>query len=177
MEYIAYKYIPRSLGRVIYSYVDDHLFRGKTVIQCLFVHIIYIRICQEAGIELKHTKTVLVEQKIIGLGFFFDLTDPNNRVIEVPDKKIKKYIISFKELIEYHVATAKMAQSVVGKMEHVQIVLWPLRCYLRHIYNQIPPYDKNNKNQKIYITKNIIHSVKTWIDLMPKLKGIKLNRY
>ena len=142
--------------------------------QCLYVHIIYIRICKEAGIQLKHTKTVLVDKQIIGLGFFFDLND-NQRTVEVPDKKIKKYIKSFKELIINNVAKAKLAQSVVGKMEHVQIILWPLRCYCRSIYNQIPIYDKNNKNQNILITDNIKHSINTWIDLMPLIKGIKID--
>ena len=159
------------MGRVIYSYVDDHIFRGKTLIQCLYVHIIYIRICQEAGIELKHTKTVLVDKALIGLGFLFDLND-NKRTIEVPDRKINKYLIDFEEFISEQYATAKQAQSVVGKMEHIQIVLWPLRCYLRHIYNQIPQY--KDENQTIKITEKILHSVRTWIDILPKLKGIKI---
>ena len=128
----------------------------------------------EAKIDLKHTKTVLVDKKIVGLGFYFDLNE-NVRTVGVPDAKIKKYIKNFKELIKYDIAKARLAQSVVGKMEHVQIVLWPLRCYLRHIYNQIPPYDKNNNDQNIIINKKIKHSIRTWIDLMPYIKGIKLN--
>ena len=169
IEYIAYKYIPRSMGTCIFSYVDDHIFAAATQLQVLYIHIIYIKICQKAGIKLKHSKTVLAEQVIIGLGFEFDLI---NRTISVPQTKVTKYLKNFKQILQQTRATAKQLQSTTGKMQHVQLVLWPLRVYCRHIYNAIPPY--KSEKQIVPITQKIKNCIKAWIKFMPLIKGVKL---
>ena len=90
ITHICNKYVPRSLHPYVLNYVDDHIFRGQTQLECLYVHIIYIAICEYLGVKLKQQKTKLAQQKIVALGIYFDLT-PKARTADIEPYKQAKY--------------------------------------------------------------------------------------
>ena len=170
LEYIAYKYIPLSLQPCIFSYVDDRIFRAKTMVQVLYIHIIYLIICARAGTPTKPSKTVLCSKSLVGLGVGFDLN--GEKTVYVPQTKKVKYIKTFEDFICQSTATAKQAQSVVGKCEHVSWLKWPFRVYNRILYNAIPAYTE--ENQIIIITPQIRYAVTQWIHALECTKPAKL---
>ena len=170
LEHIANKYIPLDLQPCIFSYVDDRIFRGKTQMQCLYAHMIYLIICLKAGTPIKPSKTVLVATSLVGLGVGFDLT--GTPTAYVPQDKKLKYIQAFREFLEQVIATAKQTQSVVGKAEHVSWLMWPCRVYNRIFYNLIPPYQ--NEDQTVPITQQLRYATIQWINALQVMGPSKL---
>ena len=89
LRYIAYKYIPRSLQPCILVYVDDRIIRGRTVMQVIFVHLIFLFVCDNAGTPCKDSKTVFCSPTLVGLGVGFDLT--GLKTVFIPETKKQKY--------------------------------------------------------------------------------------
>ena len=65
ITHITNKYVPRSLHPYILNYIDDHIFRGKTQLECLYVHVMYILVCDYLRVKLKTIKTILVAQQLV----------------------------------------------------------------------------------------------------------------
>ena len=70
------------------------------------------------------------------------------------------------------IATAKQAQSVVGKTEHVSWLKWPFRVYNRYIYDQIPNY--KDENQSVIVTQSIKYAMQQWIHALKLVGPAKL---
>ena len=159
LQYIANKYIPLDLRPCIFSYVDDRIIRGRTRMRCLYAHLIYLMVCERAGVPVKPSKTVLCSNKLVGLRVGFDLE--GDKMVFVPHNKKDKYVKSLKEFLQFEIATAKQGQSVVGKTEHVSWLKWPFRVYNRLLYNEIPKFE--DEDQTFKVTDRIKYAILQWI--------------
>ena len=173
IEHIAYKYIPVSLQPCIFSYIDDHIFRGDTRLQCLFVHVVYIFVCTKYNVQLNLNKTILCttqqNDELVGLGLEFDVAEKTVSVTSARRNHIHAHLDKIATLQQ---AQAKYAQKVVGKCEDIAFIVYPLRVYLRHFRNEIPAY--NAPNQMVTITPEIKNACKQWQRALKYLQGRKL---
>ena len=171
ITYVAYKYIPRTLQPCILDYVDDHIIAAKTLIQCLFIHVVYLTVTQSLGMPIKPTKTVLVAQQMEALGFKIDM---KNRWLEVTPKKVLNYSKELIELYHSEKRTAKEMQGTVGKLQSIAFLKYPLKCYLRDMYKSIPPY--NAPSQMVTVTPAIRKACMAWIRALPLVGGRSFER-
>ena len=171
LVYIAYKYIPMSLQPCIMPYVDDRILRAETRVRLMYVHAIFLIICIRAGSPCKKSKTVFCSQKLVGLGIGFDLT--GIKTVFVPDSKKIKYITSLKSFLMKTIATAKEAQSIAGKCEHVSWLKWPMKVYNRILYDLIPPYE--SEYQYVHITPMLRYAIIQWINALEVMKPARLD--
>ena len=159
ITHITNKYIPRSLQPYVLNYIDDHIFRGQTQIECLYVHVTYIFICDYLRVKLKQSKTVLAAQEIVALGFDIDLT-PNKRTIDIETYKQTKYTNNIKKFLESDTHTTEQGQTLAGQLEHVAPLKWPLKCYIRALHNVIP---RNQiPHEEFRVTPQLENSLIAW---------------
>ena len=117
----------------VLGYIDDHIFRGNTRLECLYVHVMYIFVCNYLRVKLKAIKTVLVAQQMITLRFQIDLT-PQQRTID-----IEKYEqTNLQKFLDSETHTTHQGQQLAGQMEYVAPLKWPLKCYIRALHIAIP---------------------------------------
>ena len=169
IAYIAYKYIPRALQPCIFNYIDDHILRAHTQIQALYVHIIYILVCQLVGIQLNQKKTVLAAQDLEGLGIQLNVKTYQVSITSTRVKDITKHLI---ELHKSNYATAKFGQKVAGKCEDIAFLLYPLRVYLRYLRDAIPAYQ--DEKQTFKVTPEIRSMCVHWIRALHYIKGRRM---
>ena len=171
LVYIANKYIPRTIQPCILPYVDDRILRAKTETRMKLIHMIFIIVCYKAGTPCKQSKTVFCDTTLVGLGIGFDLR--GMKTVFVPQHKKERYIECFQQFISKKQATAKEAQSVVGKCEHICPIKWPFRVYNRILYNAIPHYQ--SENQVLQVTDEIKYAVIQWIHALQKTAPARLD--
>ena len=171
LVYISYKYIPLSLQPCILPYVDDRILRAQTKVRLIYVHIIFLIICIRAGSPCKKSKTILCNKRLVALGVGFDLNEI--KTVFVPENKKVKYIKAFRSFITKKQTTAKEAQSVAGKCEHVSWLKWPMKVYNRILYNLIPPYE--SQDQTVQITTKLRYAIVQWINALQIMQPARLD--
>ena len=173
ITHISNKYIPRSLHPYILNYIDDHILRGKTQLECLFVHVMYILVCDYLRVKLKQAKTILAAQKLIALGFDFDLT-PKVRTIDIETYKQNKYDKQLQNFLDSDNHTTQQGQSLAGQLEYVAPLKWPFKCYIRALHNAIP--NTINPNAPLIMTPTVKKSLTAWQRAIKLLNPTKLQQ-
>jgi hypothetical protein len=163
IQYGIHKYVPLDLYPCYFPYIDDHLVRAVTWFICIILHTFYIWFCEKLCIKLKPSKTVLASNNMIALGFQFDL---KKRSIEITTEKIEKYTFAITNYKNAITRTTQETQQLIGKLDYMSIVAWPLRAYTRPIRDAIKNYTKPNALVKINLP--VINMCNNW------LRGIKL---
>ena len=159
ITHICNKYIPRSLHPYVLNYVDDHIFRGQTQLECLYVHVTYIAVCEYLSVKLKQQKTKLAQQQIVALGIEFDLT-PNKRTADVEQYKQAKYETNIQKFLDSDHHTTQQGQNLAGQLEYIAPLKWPLKCYIRALHNAIP--HTTDPNTPLQMTPALKQSLQAW---------------
>ena len=173
ITHITNKYIPRSLHPYVLNYIDDHIFRGKTRLECLYVHIIYIIVCNYLRVKLKALKTVLVAQQMIALGFDINLNQ-GQRTIDIEPYKQQKYDHNLQQFLDTENHTTQQGQKLAGQLEYVAPIKWPLKCYIRALHNAIP--HTLNPQTPLQMTPTLVNSLKAWQRAIKLLNPTKLTQ-
>ena len=173
ITHITNKYIPQSLHPYVLDYIDDHIFRGTTRLECLYVHIMYILVCNYLRVKLKAPKTVLVAQRMIALGFDIDL-HPMQRTIDIEQYKQQKYDNNLQAFLDTENHTTQQGQQLAGQLEYVAPLKWPLKCYIRALHNAIP--NTLNPHTPLQMTSNVTNSLKAWQRAIKLLNPTKLKQ-
>ena len=173
ITHISNKYVPRSLHPYVFNYIDDHVFRGHTQIECLYVHVIYILICDYLGVKLKEEKTKLAVQQIVALGVQFDLRT-HQRTVDVEQYKQQKYIKNVQQFLQPTKHTTQQGQQLAGQLEYVAPLKWPLKCYIRALHNAIPKVQ--NPTAPLIVTPTVKRSLEAWLRAIPLLEPTKMSQ-
>ena len=164
LRVVADECLPQSMRGNSMGYVDDHIFRGRSRMECVFYTVHFIGILTNLKVIVNADKTIFGEPQIIVLGNDFNLRECIKDV-RISWERAQSYMKELWLVYQSEFQPRYEMDSILGKMFSTQHITWPLKCLTRPIIDILPKnYNGKdyNKTEKIQITEEVRRSIELW---------------
>ena len=178
VRYTADQMLPPALRGNTMGYVDDNIIRGRSLWECLYQTLHFIIVCTDLGIKINVEKTIFYAQSIVALGSLINLHD-NAKDAKVTAERVTSYLHELKKLSDVITKPRWEMDSILGKLFSTTPYAWPLKALTRPFIDLLPKNtnsDNYNRNQPLTITDEVKRHAELYIEWLPRMNGIKLER-
>lgn len=161
--WILRKHLPECLQDVGLLHIDDFLFAAATQRQCRHVEELFDKLCAELGVVQSTSKTVKTTQVATCYGFRWDLA---KRTVGIPPDRLCKLRTTIHLLITYRLATARLLESVCGKIMHWSQLHKAAKSLCYGLLHWIIEHIRNHKlapTAVLVLPIRIVQDLKLWL--------------